>query len=63
MSGKNKDKEAVMTIADIAIINATILPMGGAGKIDNGCLTITGNGLDYIGISGSGKVEGRTAPH
>lgn len=39
------------TPADIAIINATILPMGGAAQIERGSLTIHGDSISAIGTA------------
>jgi 5-methylthioadenosine/S-adenosylhomocysteine deaminase len=43
---------------DIAIINATILPMGGAEKITNGSLTITGDSITAMGPAASVPTDG-----
>jgi 5-methylthioadenosine/S-adenosylhomocysteine deaminase len=43
---------------DIAIINATILPMGGAKKIEGGSLTISGDSITAVGPSASVSTEG-----
>jgi 5-methylthioadenosine/S-adenosylhomocysteine deaminase len=40
---------------DIAIVNATVLPMGGAAKIERGSVTIRGNAIVTVGAAG--KVE------
>ena len=34
---------------DLAIINATILPMGGRPRIDDGVVTISGNSITAVG--------------
>jgi len=36
-------------MTDLAIVNATILPMGGAARIDGGSLTITGDRIAALG--------------
>jgi len=43
---------------DIAIVNATILPMGGADKIARGTLTIRGNTIEAVGPAGTINVSG-----
>jgi 5-methylthioadenosine/S-adenosylhomocysteine deaminase len=40
-----------MAAPDIAIINATILPMGGAARIENGSLTVTGDSITAVGTA------------
>ncbi|KQV12308.1 amidohydrolase [Rhizobium sp. Root1203] len=47
-----------MSIPDIAIINATILPMGGAEKIENGSLTISGDSITAVGPAASVSTAG-----
>lgn len=47
-------------IADIAIVNATILPMGGGAKIENGALTITGSTITALGPADSVDVTAAT---
>jgi 5-methylthioadenosine/S-adenosylhomocysteine deaminase len=47
-----------MSIPDIAIINATILPMGGAKKIENGSLTISGDSITAVGPAASVSTAG-----
>jgi 5-methylthioadenosine/S-adenosylhomocysteine deaminase len=47
-----------MSRIDIAIINATILPMGGAGKIDNGIVTISGDSILAVGPAASVSTAG-----
>jgi len=43
---------------DIAIVNATILPMGGAQKIERGSVTIRGNAIEAVGVAGAVKADG-----
>lgn len=47
-----------MSNPDIAIINATILPMGGAKKIDSGSLTISGDSITAVGLAASVSTAG-----
>lgn len=44
--------------ADIAIVNATILPMGGAAEIPGGSLTISGDTILDVGPSASVAIDG-----
>lgn len=44
--------------ADIAIVNATVLPMGGAEKIERGSVTIRGNAIDAVGAASAVKTDG-----
>ncbi|MFM7093939.1 MAG: amidohydrolase, partial [Actinomycetota bacterium] len=46
---------------DIAVINGTVLPMGGQADIASGVVTITGNAITAVGdsatdVSGAKKV-------
>ena len=43
---------------DIAIVNATILPMGGAPRIERGSLTIRGNAIAALGAAEAVDVAG-----
>lgn len=43
---------------DIAIVNATVLPMGGAGKIERGSVTIRGNAIEAVGAASAVKTDG-----
>lgn len=43
---------------DIAIINATILPMGGAAEIENGSLTIAGDRITGVGPAANVSTDG-----
>lgn len=47
-----------MTAPEIAIVNATLLPMGGAPKIAGGSVTIVGDAIAAVGPGGSVAVEG-----
>ncbi len=47
-----------MSSPDIAIVNATILPMGGGRKIENGTLTITGDSISAVGPAASISTDG-----
>jgi 5-methylthioadenosine/S-adenosylhomocysteine deaminase len=42
---------------DIAIVNATILPMGGSSKIEKGSLTISGDTITTLGPSSTVDVS------
>ena len=46
-----------MTI-DIAIINGTVLPMGGAKPIENGVVTITGGAITAVGPADAVDIRG-----
>ncbi len=43
---------------DIAIVNATVLPMGGAAKIERGSVTIRGNAIAAVGAAGEVETAG-----
>src|SRR5690606_17923913 len=43
---------------DIAIVNATILPMGGVAKIERGSVTIRGNAIEAVGAAGEVETVG-----
>ena len=43
---------------DLAIINATVLPMGGRPRIDDGVVTISGNSIEAVGPASEVSVVG-----
>jgi 5-methylthioadenosine/S-adenosylhomocysteine deaminase len=43
---------------DIAIVNATVLPMGGVAKIEGGSVTIKGNAIEAVGAAGDVETLG-----
>ena len=47
-----------MSHIDIAIVNATILPMGGAPKVERGTLTIAGDSIAAVGPASEVAVSG-----